>query len=765
MTEPEGMTPGIFINWRVSEHDVMRNNYRMLQSTLENKENEMQFAEIINSPGFCVKNFEETYILRNISPFTESSRQQIINSNHVRCECSTSASMREISKMKQKLSELLEKWETVFKHLPRETSSLNNDLRKQTIAQLEQIETLINGEKPQETPHTTAKPEKKPKTAKERRTNAVAEQCLWNVAHVSGHPVHPTHLKELESVPVVLNITENKEPVDVSPEVPFAVTTSVPKTETAPENVEQEAASLPLEAASISITCAGETFSLSSPTSENFSPAVTENGPSTPDSGMISDVSETKTKDFPKLKASEKDPETLTGRDGRRYRQKLREAEKLSEEQARIGDSDKTQEEVGAESTEPDAVELSGKEKRRLKDKLRKERKEQEKLANNEPKKEDVAVVSEEKKENKSEIETNASLPKEKNETPPAQVETTSSQKKSAPKKKSTSAKKKKKPDDPESSNEPGLGADTASKEDDDWLAEFAEEPETLSKRQLKKAAKRANKGVYVVNEKGSHSVELLPGEYKIMQLDRNRKIEEIPLEVLPGKRTNIDEVLENRQKPSSSNDDDSNKALYQLFNDDASQKVFNSGKWLAYVIDDSYVDDFNSAMTNDDATHFVKQLLPELDADYVRNILKQKEKEERAEEAVSEPVDSEDDLQNYLNAEDGKEIDFSTKFASQTASLFVGNAEFKEFCQKYSSSKYNPKIIYTLIKKYIDTRIVFHFERYKKLADRDAYRIAKSWTHINDNSKYALMVMLFINNPTTKIGFEELEAVLFPNQ
>ena len=106
---------------------------------------------------------------------------------------------------------------------------------------------------------------------------------------------------------------------------------------------------------------------------------------------MVSDISEIKLTDaemgviaLPK----QKDPAKLTGRDGRRYRQKLREAdqaagalttqEETPEEDA-VGETSKRGSFV-SESTGSEQATLSGKEKRRLKDKLRKEKKEQERL-------------------------------------------------------------------------------------------------------------------------------------------------------------------------------------------------------------------------------------------------------------------------------------------------------------------------------------------------------------------------------------------------
>lgn len=129
------------------------------------------------------------------------------------------------------------------------------------------------------------------------------------------------------------------------------------------------------------------TSSLPSPV-RDISPLQTSRPLGTPDSGMISDMTEVKNAAVETAKPSKEhvDPEKLTGRDGRRYRQKLKkEAELAALNSFHMVEQNEQSPNVqtGRTRTESESStkkgEPTGKEKRRLKDKLRKEKRMQEK--------------------------------------------------------------------------------------------------------------------------------------------------------------------------------------------------------------------------------------------------------------------------------------------------------------------------------------------------------------------------------------------------
>ncbi|CAI2357233.1 unnamed protein product [Caenorhabditis sp. 36 PRJEB53466] len=342
----------------------------------------------------------------------------------------------------------------------------------------------------------------------------------------------------------------------------------------------------------------------------------------------------------------------------------------------------------------------------------------------------------------------------------------------------------------------------------DDDADQDEDDAPKMSHGQRKRAKKRAAKGLYVVNGKEGtpppppHSVELLP-EMRIGDVEPNREI-------------NLDQIIEER-KQLDCGQAPKQKNYYVAGN--LSKNILDNGKWLAYVIDDNNPDGTPRVgeVSNEQVAQTIKHLerkkkekdggvlsdddlpesiedeefvgcssdfltssstLPELDADFVRKTFAELEvKGEDAGEAlcIKEQVDVEklsmeapdvDDLQVFMNNNetDVAKIPFHTDFAKKTAPIFIANNAFIEFCKQYSNSKYDSARITTLVRKYIDTRIVFHFERFKKLADRESRRISKCWTHIHESSSYALMVMLFINSPTTSVGFNDIETVLFPH-
>lgn len=209
------------------------------------------------------------------------------------------------------------------------------------------------------------------------KQNAVAEQCLWNVYHVSGKPAEKKEQRNdmdrnISGVSVkdyeTLKNFEDKSP---------------PQAENASSSKKVSKRILIFlfnlyyfQDEPISVECTDETSSRLSPATD-ISHEMAEHG--TPDSGMISDVSEIKVLPAGKIEKKlikELNPEMMVGRDGRRYRQKLREAEKQATVEFKLENFEQTNGE--AQSVENDI--LTGKEKRRLKDKLRKEKKEQSKL-------------------------------------------------------------------------------------------------------------------------------------------------------------------------------------------------------------------------------------------------------------------------------------------------------------------------------------------------------------------------------------------------
>lgn len=864
---------------------------------------------LIEQPGFCVKKFEENYLLKRLNPFAQNEEQRHITFSHLDCECGKAQNARDITAMKNQMSQFLEKWEDMMYQWQNDQPESyasddyyeDDDLRQNTSASMEDDEAQpVPAQKPAEKqkPADVQKPVdiqksvevQKPAHAQKHEVekqqhmpgSAVAEQCLWNVAHVSGQPAHSNNVAEtpvenkntsntssikvpdvtvsskaaeqgtvvdkvekdttkaskMEETPKPTSSESKKVPstgpaetkkeggsgsvkaTDLQVVVPAKPDTmkdvvavaNIQKTTAEPEAARTNTASLLPDTLSqeepISVATE-ETASLPSPlTQDGISPAITDNSRTagSPDSGMISDISEFKSMELEKNEseaAKEKDPAKMTGRDGRRYRKKL-EAEKLAAEQLMAEEKSEevstraSTESVGAESEE--AV-MSGKEKRRLKDKMRKEKKEQEKLE--EAKKEKEAKEKEAAQQTTEKENSENSSPPEPSEaglgdtTPNDDAPSISS---------------------PDNEAGPGLGAvDLAQEGTSEALSvdsnapnmesysEVAEEgaeeqPKKLSKSQKKRAYKKA-KGVYVVNEnKKGHSIELLPGEYKIVKLDQSpRKADASEggdgQVAIPGV-----EGSPNQQ----------NKKVNFYVAGNLSKDILDNGKWLAYVIDDKnadgtprigevdteevektirlldsqlahaeqtvapYIDDFdyNALMSDKEAEQFVSQIVPELDADYVRQVL---EKPAQAFAGAGEslcPIEAmlddylpdltPDDLETYLTC-DANDVVFKTEFARRTAPLFVGNNQFKEFCIKYSNSKFNPKTIHALIKKYIDARIVYHYEKFKKLADYEARHISARWTQVSENSPYALMVMLFINNKESSVNFTDIEKVLFP--
>ncbi|EGT43163.1 hypothetical protein CAEBREN_09483 [Caenorhabditis brenneri] len=897
-----------FINGRCAEHDFIRNSWRSLQRTMTMSDIR-RMQRLIEQPGFCVKKFEETYLLKRLNPFAQNEEQRHISFSHLDCECGKAQNARDITAMKNQMSQFLEKWEDMMYQWQNDQPESyasddyyeDDDLRQNTSMEEQEVQPvpaqkLVEIQKPAvvqkpvdiqksvevQKPAVVQKHEVFDNQAKAQKNeaekqphkpgSAVAEQCLWNVAHVSGQPAHSKNVAEnpmqnknapstssikasdvvisskaaeqgsdvakaekdtakapkidespkptsskLEQVPSV-KPTETKKEVssgsvkatnlqvvvpaksDAMKEVVAAA--NIQKTTAEPEAARTNtASSLPVTLSQeepISVACTEETASLPSPlTQDGISPAITDisRTAGSPDSGMISDISEFKNMESEKTEneSKEKDPAKMTGRDGRRYRKKL-EAEKMAAEQSRAEEKSEgnparaSTESVGAESEE--AV-MTGKEKRRFKDKMRKEKKEQEKL-------------EELMKEKEAAHQTKAK----------GTSETTASAEPSVDDAPSTSS--------PEKLDDaivgPGLGAVDLAQEGTseavsvdsnapnmESYSEVAEEgaeeqPKKLSKSQKKRAYKKA-KGVYVVNEnKKGHSVELLPGEYKIVKLDQSPR------------KADASEGGDGQAGMQSveGSPNQQNKKVNFYVAGNLSKDILDNGKWLAYVIDDKnadgtprigevdteevektirlldsqlthseqnvgpFVDDFdyNTLMSDKDAEQFVSQIAPELDPDYIRKVLA---KSDQAVGGAGEslcPIEAmmddylpdmtPDDLENYLNY-DANKIVFKTEFARRTAPLFVGNNQFKEFCIKYSKSKFDPKTIHTLIKKYIDARIVFHYEKFKKFADYEARRISACWGQVSENSPYALMVMLFINNKDSSVNFADIEKVLFP--
>ncbi|CCD62749.1 uncharacterized protein CELE_C03B1.7 [Caenorhabditis elegans] len=614
----------------------------------------------------------------------------------------------------------------------------------------------------------------------------------------------------------------------------------------------------------ISVECTDETSSRLSPATD-ISHEMAEHG--TPDSGMISDVSEIKVLPAGKIEKKlikELNPEMMVGRDGRRYRQKLREAEKQATVEFKLENFEQTNGE--AQSVENDI--LTGKEKRRLKDKLRKEKKEQSKLfvekdleknkesssaslstnklaespteadknsnvihTNIKPK--DICIETEYPANNdnkkKSEVMFSSTVTnvfgRNENQTSfdvkehtvdsfellPGEYRISNFGQQMAD---TTSAEMTALGKMPQEAGEvkPTVrehsGANFLQRERNFPLSlkttVIANSPEgdiegkRLSKGQKRRARNKANKGVYVVNENGSHSIELLPGEYKLLELDENKKIQEFPIDTRHYMRDDQtgggSKIVEQGQRTKKK------KNFYVAGN--LSKNILDNGKWLAYVIDDKNSDgvprvgevsteevqetiklldskishnaiqdnscsedfEFGSSSSTNFVTGSSRSLLPELDADFVRKTLADYEENatEDAAENNNEVFESaSEELEMFMNSE-GIAPNFHSEFAKKTSPLLVGNAEFKDFCSKYSNSKYDNKTISKLVKKYIDTRIVHHYERFKKLADRESHRIAKSWTKIYETSSYSLMVMLYTNSPSSSVGFSDLEEILF---
>lgn len=648
------------------------------------------------------------------------------------------------------------------------------------------------------------------KTTTPHHGNAVAEQCVWNVAHVSGKPTQPklqysqaaasgvvkpvekvsSLPKEFQHKPTVIEQKlEDPEPADVkkttaSPALPI----------TQAQSVEPSVEKM------ITVACAENENDVPMTIFTDISPAITESSRSagTPDSGMISDISEVKPaepeansakKETPKSK----DPEKLTGRDARRYRQKLREAGEIAlalvvnkDVVADVRESKKDS--VESEVPEAENASPTGKERRRQKDKLRKEKKEQEKLLQqSEPAEADSGVS-----------ETDAVNTPEKPDGIPVASE-------------EAARKPDVQPYEPIAAVEEvannQLVKDEAVEETPEEVAPDNDNVQVKkwSKGQRRRAQKKAAKAVYEVNGDGSHSLELLPGQYKLVQLDKDKNIQEI--EFVNGVERKVREGKRGRRRRNGAVVRPMNKSIQELLAaGKISKDLLDNGKWLAYVVDDKnpngapklgevstadvaktiemldsqaavkraliqdgYIDDvdYSCPKATGLISTTISQIVPEFNADSIRDsfgrLIECGEPEcytgpTKEEIATQPPVD---DLQLMIEQEPGFKL--HTELAKRTAPLLVGNDEFREFCIKYSKSKYDNGVISRLIKKYIDRRIVFHFARFKKLADRESRRIAQSWSKVSDSSPFALMLMLYINSPTSNVAFDDIEAVLFP--
>ncbi|UMM42036.1 hypothetical protein L5515_018027 [Caenorhabditis briggsae] len=910
------ISTGPFITGRIGELDLIRAGWIFMHRTMS-VEDTQRFEQMINTPAFCVKKFEEMFLLRRINPFAPTEDQRIMVFSHADCACKNAQDAREISEMKKQLEEFLAKWETVFKQLPSASPEVLleiGDLKQQTTEQLNKMENVESTkekteeddtkteetkankvvETAQNTVETTEEKVKEVTAVKENNVwekrikekdakinkvktnetktdkveeknkqpvvlksaslppkkvekvthhgNAVAEQCVWNVAHVSGKPTQPKPQQEQhQSQPkrVCEVFTPSKPPPKiVKPIITQVIVSKQPKQ--APEATNAIVESRILEK-HITVACAEQKIDTPMTVCTDISPAITEHSRSagTPDSGMISDISEVKAAESEVDNVEKEAPvKQLVGRDARRYRQKLREAEKAAladvvkeETSDDVAQDGSLKENVESEVAEPENTVPTGKERRRLKDKMRKEKKELEKL---------VGKLEESTKGSKVKTATEAvtfakftvtetKTPEttERKEATPEATET------NAPEpSKTKKAKKAKKiiesteaivnkdkaaqkagktpveefdvvPEDPDVSK-PKKSTQNLAERDEKEIVETSadDQVQKLSKSQKRRVNKKVSQGTYVVNDNGDHSIELLPGEYKIVQLDQDRNIQEI--DITGEKEDNVDQKTDEKKQV----DKPKKKKLQNFYvAGNLSKEILDNGKWLAYVIDekkpgsipkfgevsteevaetiklldsqmavknatqpDGYVDDldYNCTKNSRHVTTTIKQIMPELDANLVReNFAKLIENVEPGcyagptqEEFDTQPDSS--DLQLFIESNpDG--FKFHTEFARRTSSLFLGNQEFRDFCVKYSNSKYGGNVISSLIKKYIDTRIVYHYERFKKLADREAHRIAKCWTRVTDNTSYALMVMLFINNPTSNVGFDDIERVLFP--
>lgn len=930
------ISTGLFIDGRVGELDLIRAGWVFMHRTMSD-DDRMRFEQMINTPGFCVKKFEEMYLLRRINPFAPTEEQRIMMFDHSDCACKNAQDAREMSEMKQQLGDFFAKWENVFErlspNLPASCSSNSlhkiDDLQKPTAKQLNDMksEKIINvndgimentevqsikengskenydakeeigkknvkksegsisnqnnienskimkagtvesddqenlkkvdtnqndkevnaakaeipeivnqdfikkknnkkREKVQDNPVevNTSKveiskmdqPSKEPLTLdnpaddnmKSSNTphHGVAEQCLWNVAHISGKTFHPK-LQYAEAVASgVAKAEEKKDQVSPMPEQPpVQKLEEQQKVEVMTLKISSARSADPIKELNvdepITVACNEDKMEIPMSICTDISPAITDNSRSagTPDSGMISDISEVKPADseidnIEKDTQKSKDPEKLTGRDGRRYRQKLREAEKVAlaqvvkEETGDIPAQEVCQRDsVESECIESDNTNKTGKEKRRLKDKLRKEKKEQEKMIQPSESTEEEAGVT-------------------KIEKVPAPVETIND----VPGFSENSivhveAKLEELVTVSEDINNVESSETQIKEEETEVTPEDDTQVKKLSKSQKKRAQKKVVKGVYVVNDNRSHSVELLPGEYKIVQLDQHRNIKEVKFEYKGEGEVNGEMKVDEKKEGDVVEQPKKRSIKNMLVAGNLSKDILDNGKWLAYVIDDKnpnvpkfgevsnvdvaktikmldsqmnkkslqpdgYVDDVDYSCTKNPGhiSTTIKQILPELDADVVRgNFAKLIEFVEPGcyagptdEEIATQPEMS--DLQLMID-QDPSGFKFHTELARRTSPLLVGNHEFREFCRKYSKSKYDSKVISSLIKKYVDTRIVHHYERYKKLADREARRISMCWTKVTDSSPFALMLMLYINNPTSNVGFGDVEAVLFP--
>ncbi|EFO82812.1 hypothetical protein CRE_00638 [Caenorhabditis remanei] len=832
---------GPFINARVGELDIIRSGWRHLQRAMHD-EDRVSFEQMINTPAFCVKKFEEMFLLKRINPYAQTEELRIMTFDHSECNCKKTRDGQDISVMKNQLSDFLKKWDNLYEklksvRLPSGTVLQMDDLH-QTVSLLmyimththfkfqttEELEKLVIEERPTEkivdTKTVSNLPtvqtedhEKHPKQT--HHINAVAEQCLWNVAHISAKPTHPENTFKEDHVPS--NKTEF-EPVVVEKD-PY-VKQSEGKTEV--EHFDTES-TIKLEPGNISIVTKAveEKTDISIASSDILSPAITDNGRSagTPDSGMVSDISEIKLTDaemgviaLPK----QKDPAKLTGRDGRRYRQKLREAEQAAgalttqeetPEEDAVGETTKRDSFV-SESTGSEQATISGKEKRRLKDKLRKEKKEQERLlalnkaeeSKAEPIPADGAIadvnsVDPNNAQNDSKLATKPAEAVEQKlvQEPPAVEESTADSSMEAAE---------------ILSNFANTVVDTSATEpkEIEGPIENKTEDETqvknISKRQKRKAQKKAAKGEYVVNDNHSHSVELLPGEYKLMQVDHQRYIQELNFGGGTSREIDIDQKVEEKKRENESKG--RKRKMQNLYvPNDISQNILDKGKWLAYVVDDKnpngvpkcgevsseemketmkilnqkmtltnvpvlpdgYIDDVNYLCPNN-SKHFtttINQLLPELNADIIRSnfydevdssfIFGPAPESDQADPSI-------DDLQILLNSE-GDNVVFQTE-----RKIFIGLKKIKSFFFKSLAEplQYSPKISSSESSvRNMQTRNTTQ-KRFKKFADRESRRKAKGWSRMNDCSPYALMIMLYINTPKSDVGFADIETVLFPS-
>lgn len=121
-----------------------------------------------------------------------------------------------------------------------------------------------------------------------------------------------------------------------------------------------------------------------------------------------------------------------------------------------------------------------------------------------------------------------------------------------------------------------------------------------LSKSQKKRAKKRANKGVYVVNGKnGSHTVELGANEYKILKIDQSNRIAEICFKGEgSGREVNIDALIQAKLTEETIRGPKVFKLLMRWLSNqniqnylvagELTKNILDNGKWLAYVLDEN---------------------------------------------------------------------------------------------------------------------------------------------------------------------------------